>query len=242
MSELLTEALAAISAQRSQGWHDVRLGRFTASEIWKLMVEPKTKVAKEAGELSETAKTYIKEKVAETLTGMQHMVYSASTNWGEEYEEQGMIAFSEKTGIKITPVSFIPYGQHSGGSPDAKTDDNGLLELKCPFNSCNMVDYLQLRTQEDLWKLHKDYWWQCQANMLFSGVKHCYFAAYDPRMSEDLKLHYIKLEADEVAHERILSTVEMAVKEKEKIINCILRGVSELTATLEKSIEKEISK
>jgi len=66
-SRLIIEA-----EQRSPEWYAARLGVFTSSEIYRLMTKPKLK-----GEvLSDGAKTYILEKVAESLTGIREEVFT----------------------------------------------------------------------------------------------------------------------------------------------------------------------
>ena len=57
--------------QGTDEWDEVRRGRFTSSEMYKLLTPPKTKAAQEAGKLSETALTYINVKVAEVITGQK---------------------------------------------------------------------------------------------------------------------------------------------------------------------------
>ena len=74
MNNLLNEILkeqAQASSQRSQAWFNARVGKFTSSEIYKLMTQPQTKAARENGELSETTKSYIMSKVAEEMTGIE---------------------------------------------------------------------------------------------------------------------------------------------------------------------------
>ena len=52
-----------------KAWAAVRVGAFTGSTNGDLMTEPRSKAAKEAGELSETAKTLIKTKATEIVKG-----------------------------------------------------------------------------------------------------------------------------------------------------------------------------
>ena len=52
-----------------QAWSAERIGAFTASTNGDLMTEPRSKAAKEAGELSETAKTLIAQKATEVVKG-----------------------------------------------------------------------------------------------------------------------------------------------------------------------------
>jgi hypothetical protein len=96
--------------QNSPEWYQIRLGRFTSSEIWKLMVEPKTNADKEAGKLSETAMTYISEKVAEVMTGQaKQQGYAFPLVWGIEKEPEAVEHFEKVTGLETTPVGFYPW-------------------------------------------------------------------------------------------------------------------------------------
>src|SRR5687768_2131437 len=105
--------------QGTPEWDRIRVGRFTASEIWKLMVDPKTNLDKEAGKLSETALTYINDKVAEVLTGQcKQQGYAFPLIYGTEKEPEARDRFAEKMGFEIEQVGFFTYTDHAGGSPD----------------------------------------------------------------------------------------------------------------------------
>ncbi len=68
--------------QYSAEWFAKRLGKFTSSTIYQLMVQPKEKVKQEAGELSQTAKDYVIQKVAERLTGVRREFSNDATAYG----------------------------------------------------------------------------------------------------------------------------------------------------------------
>ena len=59
-----------------------RIGRFTASEIYKLFVEPKTKANKDVGNFSETAKGYIKSKAIEQKYGYRENIVNKAMEHG----------------------------------------------------------------------------------------------------------------------------------------------------------------
>lgn len=223
MNPLLSEIQAVVSEQGSDGWNQARAGRFTASEMWKLMTEPRTNVAKERGDLSEGAMTYVNEKVAETLTGQPKAEsYSYPIVYGKELEPQAIEYFVKRTGFVYEPALFVPFGDYAGGSPDGYINDTDGLEVKCPFNSANMVDYLMLTDQWDLKRNHSNHYWQCMSNLLFTGKDKWHFVAYDPRMQEE-KHRMVHIEVKPISEdfERITAKIAKAVEEMLKLIKML---------------------
>lgn len=223
MSDLFKEVLETISStadQRTIDWEKIRLGRFTASEWYKLMSEPKTK-GKDSDpvekKLSDGAKTYILEKLAEKLTGTSKGAWGAAIEWGEEHEREAVEYYEELTGKSVTYAHFNPYGENAGGSPDGYYGETGMIEIKCPFASDNHVWHLLLNTREDLFNFSKPYYWQIQANLLFAKKQECDFISYDPRMTDKYKMKILEIKADEVAHELLLSKLSMAVEHMNNI-------------------------
>lgn len=206
--------------QNTAEWHEARLGRFTASEIWKLMTEPKQKYLQEAGKLSESAMTYVLEKVAETLTGQpKQQGYAFPLVWGMEHEAEAVHEFELKTGLATIETGFYPYTDHAGGSPDREVGEFDILEVKCPYDSAKQIDYLMLTTWADLKAEFKEYYWQCQANLLFTGRKACHFVTYDPRMKDSKhKLSHLVIPANAEDQDLISKKIEKAVESKLQII------------------------
>src|SRR5688572_19608510 len=155
----------AISQQSEQGspaWHNIRCGRFTSSEIFRLikngerlMTDVELKARPKSGpgskaryvedptKFSDDGETYIYQKVAETLTGeVRETPYSHATAHGSDMEPLAAQYFIEKTGYTHEIVSFVPVGDHAGGSPDRYVNGDEILEIKCPFDSTNQVKYL----------------------------------------------------------------------------------------------------
>lgn len=220
---LLSEIQAVVSEQGSDGWNQARVGRFTASEMYRLMTEPRTKEAKEAGKLSEGAMTYVSEKVAETLTGQpKSEAYAYPLVYGKDLEPQAIEYFVKKTGFMYEPATFVPFGDHAGGSPDGYINDFDGLEIKCPFNSANMVDYLMLTDQWDLKRDHPNHYWQCMSNLLFTEKEQWHFVAYDPRMTEEKhRMVHILVKPISEDFERITAKIAKAVEEKLRLIKTL---------------------
>lgn len=208
--------------QGTPEWDQIRVGRFTASEIWRLMVDPKTNAAKEAGQLSETTLTYISEKVAEVMTGQcKQQGYAFPLVWGTEKEPEAREKFAAK-GYTVEQVGFFTYTDHAGGSPDGFVNDDAILEIKCPYDSAKQLDYLMLTDQWDLKRMCRDYYWQCQANMLFTERNLCHFVTYDPRMlNEKHQLVHIEIKADKADQDMLIARIGKAVEEKLKLINLL---------------------
>lgn len=224
LDELLDEKTAnRWIEQGTPEWDAVRVGRFTSSENWRLMVDPKSNADKEAGKLSETSMTYVNEKVAEVMTGQcKPQGYAFPLVWGTEKEPEAIEYFCNKTGFTHERVGFFSFSDHAGGSPDGIINNMEILEVKCPYDSKVQIEYLMLTDQYDLKRHFREYYWQCQCNLLFTGFDVCHFVTYDPRMKDDkhMMTHLI-INKDEKDHLLIVAKLEKAVEEKLKLLSLL---------------------
>lgn len=168
-----------------------RLGRFTGSEIHKLMG---------AKGMGKTGETYIFEKAAEYLTGepVKQEFSSFATSWGIEHEQEARDYFEAATGIKIKNSETLD-NSFICGSPDgiAETNEWG-FEIKCPFNSGNHLKNLSMQKAEDLLDLHPDYYWQCVSYMWLTGLRKWKFCSYDPRFKDAQRMLILNIELNEM--------------------------------------------
>lgn len=228
-------------SQGTDEWDEIRRGRFTSSEIHNLMgasyrpmTEEELKARPKKGKgssvtrvevydtLSAAAQTYVKVKVAETLTGrIKENSYAYPLVWGKEKEPEAVQYFEERTGLVCEEVGFVPFGEYAGGSPDRYIGNDELLEVKCPWAIDTMVDYLMLTDQWDLKNLKPEYWWQVQANLFFTSRKLAHFVAYDDRYPEPQRMVHITIKPDMEAFDALSGKIAAAVKEKLTIINLI---------------------
>lgn len=113
--------------QRTEEWFEQRLGRFTASEIYKLMG---------VRGLGETGKSYAIEKAIEQLYGeVDENFVSFDMQKGIELEPLAFAKFSDIMSlqfVKVEKCGFFVNCEHSGASPDGLVGDYGILEIKCP--------------------------------------------------------------------------------------------------------------
>lgn len=236
-------ALSEQAEQGSQIWFDVRCGRFTSSEVYRLIKNgerlmtqqeldsrPKkgtgsgAKWIEDPNKFSPDGDTYILEKVAEVLTGQtKDRAWSHATAHGEEWEPFAAEFYSRKFNVEFEIIAFKPFGDHAGGSPDRKiTGKNKGLEIKCPHQSKNQVNYLRLFDQWDLKRFYPEYYWQCQSNLLFMGWDAIDFVTFDPRMKEEKhKLSRMEITPISKDQDLICLKLESAVKEKLSILNTI---------------------
>lgn len=240
--DALELAIMENSEQGSENWEMIRAGRFTSSEWYKLIECGKRPMTKEElaarpkkgkgssttfvpdpSKLSDTGLKYVRQKVAEVLTGMPTPSgYAYPMVYGKEMEPQAIEYFIKKTGFTYTPSTFVCFGDHAGGSPDGFINDDAGLEVKCPANSDNQIAYLMLTDQWDLKAHHPDHYWQCMCNMKFSGKKLWHFVTYDPRMIEDKhKMLHITIKPVEEDYDTINKSLIGAVTEKLKLIKAL---------------------
>lgn len=155
-----------MSEQRSEEWFEKRLGRFTASEIFKLMG---------VKGLGETGKTYAIEKAIESIIGKNaDEIQSKDLTRGVELEPLAFDKFSDIKFLDFLDVSvseFIEYGDHSGASPDGFVSDNSNLEIKCPKG----IKFFKIVADN---KIDDAYLWQMQHQMLCSKTEKTYFFNY----------------------------------------------------------------
>lgn len=243
LDEMIDENLAPkYIEQGSEQWDAIRIGRFTASEIHRLMdgakremtaeelkARPKKGVGSSAkqtvdhSKLSDTAMTYVNEKAAEVLTArLRPSSYAFPLVYGKDTEPLAVEHFCSVSGLEHTPVGFFPYTDHAGGSPDGLLSDDSIIEIKCPFDSANQINYMMLTDHYDLRRNYKECYWQCQANLLFTGKKVCHFVTFDPRMVNDKhKMTWIQVPAVSSDHELIIQKIAMAVEEKLKLLKTL---------------------
>ena len=199
-------------------WRMARNGRFTPSELYRLMTEPKSKTDK----LSVGAISYIKEKIAETLIENftdENQFTNAATAWGNSYEDEAISIFADLSDSEIIKPGFINQNDYFGGTPDGISANGKFgIEVKCPYNPAIHLDNLFL-DPVDFAKERKEYFYQIQGYALLTGIEDWYFISYDPRQQEPFKLRHILVKMDKEAQRKIREKLKLANEYKQKLIN-----------------------
>ena len=214
-----------IVEQRSEAWFDMRKGKITSSEIHKIMGTGKG----ESG-LSETAKTYLLERVSESLGGAPALshptgVKPMALEWGTELEDLACEVYQEQMGLVVDKASFIPYSAYYGGSPDGLVNPSGIIEIKCPFASANHFKHRLILTDTDLKKVAPSYYYQCISNIICAKAEWCDFISYDPRVDAGYNLFVYRLNRNEEEVENMLSRLEVAVKYMDELKEKLQNGL-----------------
>jgi putative phage-type endonuclease len=199
--------------QGTNEWHQMRLGKVTASKIADVMATIKT------GEAAVRI-NYRAQLVAERLTGSPTESFSNSAMaWGTEHEPMAREAYERKTGYIVEQVAFVdhPIIPMTGASPDGLIDDDGLLECKCP-NTATHIDTLLAG------KAPAKYILQMQWQMACTGRKWCDFVSFDPRLPEDLQLAIYRVERDDA----LIAEYEYKVREFLQSVDDTINKLEEL--------------
>ena len=178
----------------SQEWFNARLGKITSSSIWNLMVEPKEKTKKDAGELSSTTKDYLMSKLAESLTGVSRGFTNDATTHGIETEGEAIQYYMKRTYNIVTEAGYIESikGLY-GGTPDGLVNNDGIIQVKCPYNYEKHIHYGLVDSVDFFKAKYREYYWQCMSDMLVTEREYCDFVSYCRDMPEDLKMFIIRI-------------------------------------------------
>ena len=214
MSELIVE-------QRSEAWFELRKGKITSSEIHKIMG---TKKGEES--LTETAKTYLLEKVAELFGGAPHLSHPSGVKpmaleWGTEMEDVAIEHYNGLKNVTVEKASFLPVNEHYGGSPDGLLPPGGIIEVKCPFSSANHFKHGMIKDDTDFKKVVPAYYYQCMSNIICADVEWCDFISYDPRVHDEYKMFVYRLYRNQEEVEMINQRLDVATKYMQELIEKI---------------------
>jgi putative phage-type endonuclease len=192
--------------QRSNEWYNTRAGKFTASEITKLMG---------IKGLGQTGDSYILSKAIEEVFGIS--------------EEEDFTSFDMRRGIELEPVafdefknakeldfvnvrecSFFTYGLHAGASPDGLVGKNGILEIKCPkaekFFSIVLSDEVDTK-----------YFHQMQMQMLCTGRTQAHYFNFIIYNGKPMS-HEIIVPRDEKVISLMKDRIEEAIEIKKSYV------------------------
>jgi hypothetical protein len=208
--------------QRNDEWFKSRMGRFSCSQLHRLMTEPKSKADKEAGKLSEGANTYIMECIAEKITGLpaKEDFTSKYTEWGIENEPIAIGIYDELQKVKVNQQGYIPYGENFGGSPDGLIEATGGVEIKCPYTITNHLNHI---LSADLKKDCKEYYWQMIGYLLITGREWWDFVSYHPHYPGKYQFHRKRIIAADLQED--IQLAEAKLNQATKQLNLILNSI-----------------
>ena len=195
-----------IIKQRTAEWLKQRSGKFTASQIHRLLGKSNAK-----GELLKMTKqsieNYAMEKAGEMYFGLpeEEEYLSKDMQRGIDLEPHAFARFSRKMNFQFIDVfesPFIEIDKNSGASPDGKLSNGDNLEIKCP----NLDTFRKFVITE---KIKPQYFAQMQMQMLASGAERTHFFNYLIHNGEEYS-HTIIVERCEETILLIKERIELA--------------------------------
>lgn len=184
MTTFTTEDRIAAIQQGTEEWHQLRLGKVTASRVADILAKTKSGASASRG-------NYLIELALQRVTKTIEESYSNSAmEWGVATEPQARVAYEVLTGNFVDQIAFVnhPTIEGFGCSPDGLVGE-GLIEIKCP-NSATHWSYIKANEPPQKYII------QMQAQMSVTGAKWCDFVSFDPRMPERSQLLIIRVNRD----------------------------------------------
>ena len=153
--------------QRSPEWHEARKGRITASMVGAILgLSPNLS---RAGAM--------RRMVRDAHGAEPEFTGNIATEYGEFNEDGAVAEYEMETGDRIQKVGFIPHEDWAGCSPDGLINDDGGLEVKCPFGKRKEGDLKPLEDQPH-------YYAQVQFSLWVTGRKYWHFYQWTPRQTK----------------------------------------------------------
>jgi hypothetical protein len=204
-------------------WQKQRLGMITGSNFGKLVkTDRKGGYVLSSGKVADDLIYKIawmrllrKGAISDGLGRLS--VNSASMTHGNDFEPLAVQCYEERTGNKVKYVqSFVEYDEWIGGTPDGYVDDDGIIEVKCPWNGGN---HLQSILEQKVY--NPEYVYQIQGYLWITDRKWCDFITYDPDLIDELQLNIIRVERDDNMIAGISEVMDQVKQRIQEIINQI---------------------
>lgn len=197
--------------QRTVEWFEARKGKFSASEIHKLMGKTIN---------TDTAQTYILEKATEEISEIIIDPFdNKAMEYGRTWEPVAKSYYSEVTGHKVNDFGFKLLNEHAGCSPDGLIDGQQKgLEIKCPYLPINHTKHLLIENQEQLKSERKEYYYQVMFSMLCFGFKEWDFVSFSPVFKGCNRMVIIPVYWDKTEIDFITERLNLAIELKKNIL------------------------
>jgi len=188
--------------QGTEEWHQLRLGRFTASDAQAIATNGKG------------LETLVFEKVAETITGKTKEPYTnTDMERGKELEEMARNSYELETGIIVKKIGFVEVSEHIGCSPDGTIEADGMQEIKCP-NDANYAKYLFSE------KVDPAHYWQMQMQMHCMDRKWCDYVVFNPNFTGKT-ITIVRVNRNEEDLKKLIEGLNKGVELKNQILKKI---------------------
>ncbi len=164
--------------------------KFRASGVGHLMTEPKLKADKDAGNLSEGAKTHVVDVFTQWKYKRNEELYSKHIEKGNEMEEDAITLVSVLTDIFHKKNEETLSNEWISGTPDLFIGESIQNADFIEDTKCSWDVFTFNRTKHK--KLNDLYYWQMQGYMMLTGAKearlrYCLLNATDDLIRDELR-------------------------------------------------------
>jgi len=159
--------------QRSDEWFKARLGKVTASSVYKIFVGG-----------GKTREAYANELAKERVTGERIMFNpTPAMQRGTDTEPLARCQYEVLNNVWVIETGLVdhPKIKSLAASPDGLVGDDGLLEIKCPGTKQHLKTY-------ETGEIKTCYMYQMMLQLACTDRKWCDFMSYDPRIENDTKI------------------------------------------------------
>lgn len=164
--------------QRTPEWFAARRGRVTASLV---------------GAILGVAPYMTRAEAMQSMMGTRQFKGNVATEWGNAHEDEARKEYEDMTGDKVDQAGFYTYEEWLGASPDGLINDDGLLEIKCPYGIRHAPKPVQFKSIHD----QPHYFAQVQIQMHVTGRRWCFFFQWT---IHDRYLECVEYDPDYIAH------------------------------------------
>ena len=143
--------------QGSDEWLQIRLGKPTASNFFKI-ISP-------TGKESTQADKYMNELIAERIRGERYEKFKSTSSMerGKELEEDAAQAYGLLRGVEPVRVGFVTNDEGTAGcSPDRFVFEDGILEVKTPDPDNHVEHMLKEKLEQEHRPQTQGQLWLCQ--------------------------------------------------------------------------------
>jgi hypothetical protein len=183
--------------------------KIRCSSLGKLMTEPKSVADKNAGALSETAKTMLVEVYAKAVYGREKEVQSKPMKKGILVEDDSIALLSRHDGVLYQKNEVRQENEFIGGTPDIITDEL-VIDIKSSYDIWTFLANVDS-------KIDKGYWWQLQGYMMLTNRRKAslvYCLSNMPDHLVETEKYYLLKRLDVISEESPEYLIEAAKLER----------------------------
>lgn len=149
--------------QRTPQWFQARKNRVTGSAVGAILgVNPYT-----------TRDDVMRRMVRDYHKMPSEFTGNVATEYGSHHEAGALVEYEMETGNQVKEAGFVTFEDWLGASPDGTINDDGLVEVKCPYGLRNGGEFKTAAEQPH-------YVAQMQIQMFVTGSEWCDFFQWSP--------------------------------------------------------------